>query len=82
VDDILLMLWLSRLFLMLWLSRLLMLWLHRLQLMWLNSLLLLSQGTTGCQLSYGEVTFCALVSGMTDVNHLYSLEVEECKTIF
>jgi hypothetical protein len=61
VDDILLLLWLSRLFL---------LQLNRLQLLRLNRLLLLAQGTSGCQLPDGKVTSSALASGMTKVNHL------------
>jgi hypothetical protein len=70
VDDILLVLWLSKLLLMLWLSRLPLLRLNRLQLLRLNSLLQLVQGTTGCQLPDGEMTFGALVSYTMDVNHL------------
>jgi hypothetical protein len=44
MDDILLLLWLSKLLLLLWLSRLLQLWIHRLQLLRLNRPLLLTRG--------------------------------------
>jgi hypothetical protein len=57
VDDIVLVLWLSKLLLLLWLNRLLLLWfnrlllwLDRLQMLWLNKLLLLAWGTVRCQL--------------------------------
>jgi hypothetical protein len=56
VDDILLMLWLSKLLFLLWLSRVILLQLNGLQLLWLNSLLLLAQDTVGCQLPDGEAT--------------------------
>jgi hypothetical protein len=77
VDDILLVLWLSKLLCLLWLDRLL-LWLNGLQLLWLSrllllrlkSLLLLARGTTGCQLPNGEMTPGTLMSGTTDVDHL------------
>jgi hypothetical protein len=77
MDDILLLLWLSKLLLLwvnklflLWLHKLLQLWLHRLQLSRLNMLLLLSRGTMGCQLPDSEMTSSALTSGTMDVNHL------------
>jgi hypothetical protein len=70
MDDILLVLRLSKLLLLLWLSRHLLLQLNRLQLLWLNSLLLLAWGTAGCQLPDGEATSSAIVSGTMDVNHL------------
>jgi hypothetical protein len=80
VDDILLVLWLSkfhllrlsRLLLLLWLSRfLLLLWLSGLQLLlWLSSLLWLARGTSGWQLPDGKMTSSALMSGTTNVNHL------------
>jgi hypothetical protein len=69
VDDILLVLWLSKLLLLLWLSRLLLLQLNRLQLLWLNRLLL-AWGTVGCQLADGGMTSSALASRTMNVNHL------------
>jgi hypothetical protein len=70
VDDIYLMLQLSKLLLLLWLSRLLLLWLSKLQLLWLNNLLLLAWATARCQLPDGDTTSSALMSGMRYVNHL------------
>jgi hypothetical protein len=69
VDDILLVLRLSKLLLQ-QLSRLLLRWLHRLRLLRLNGLLLLVWGTAGCQLLDGKMTSSALTSSTIDVNHL------------
>jgi hypothetical protein len=70
VDDIPLVLWLSKLLLLLWLNRLLLVWLHRHQLLRLSRLLLLAWGTARCKLPNDEMTSGALTSSMTDVNHL------------
>jgi hypothetical protein len=70
VDDILRLMRLSKLLLLLWLSRLFLPWLHRLQLLRLNWLPLLARRTAGCQLADGEMTSSALLSDMMDVNHL------------
>jgi hypothetical protein len=70
VDDIPLVLWLSKLLLLLWLNRLLLVWLHRHQLLRLSRLLLLVWGTARCKLPNDEMTSGALTSSMTDVNHL------------
>jgi hypothetical protein len=48
----------------------LLLWLNRLQLLRLSRLLLLTRGTTGCQLLDGKATSSVLASGTMNVNHL------------
>jgi hypothetical protein len=63
VDDMLLLLWLSKLLRLLWLSRLL--------LLWLNRLLLLAWVSVECQLTDGETTSSALMSDTMKVNHLH-----------